>query len=125
MPEGFYVGDTDAVRRVPSQQVDELGLACAQALSQATPVVKDAADTVAPYVKAGLQTASDVALPALKAAEPVVQARGTRSLILEAEVAVNTSQQKSELPCTHANMLSSCKLPSEAVSGNGATLSVR
>ena len=47
----------------------------AQALSQATPVVKDAADTVAPYVKAGLQTASDVAGPALKAAEPVVQAR--------------------------------------------------
>ena len=48
---------------------------CAQALNQATPVVKDAADTVAPYVKAGLQTASDVAGPALKAAEPVLQAR--------------------------------------------------
>ncbi|KAK9846572.1 hypothetical protein WJX81_006817 [Elliptochloris bilobata] len=43
------------------------------ALSQATPVVKDAADTVAPYVRAGLQTAGDVAAPALKAAEPVVQ----------------------------------------------------
>ena len=52
----------------------------AQALSQATPVVKDAADTVAPYVKAGLQTASDVAGPALKAAEPVVQARTSVAL---------------------------------------------
>ena len=47
----------------------------AQALSQATPVVKEAADTVAPYVRAGIQTAGDVAGPALKAAEPVVQAR--------------------------------------------------
>ena len=58
-----------------STAAQEACLPCAQALSQATPVVKEAADTVAPYVRAGIQTAGDVAGPALKAAEPVVQAR--------------------------------------------------
>lgn len=65
----------------------------AQALSQATPVVKDAADTVAPYVKAGLQTASDVAGPALKAAEPVVQVRMTVSVRFECETTGDMSKE--------------------------------
>ena len=73
---------------------------CAQAMSQATPVVKDAADTVAPYVKAGLQTASDVAAPALKAAEPVVQARLTFPVFLEDEVPGDSIKKVLEVSCT-------------------------
>ena len=36
-------------------------------------MVKDVADTAAPYVKRGIETASEVAGPVVKAAEPVVK----------------------------------------------------
>lgn len=35
--------------------------------------MKDVTDTAAPYVKKGLETASEVAAPVVKAAEPVVK----------------------------------------------------
>jgi hypothetical protein len=44
-----------------------------QAYSQAAPVVKEAADTATPYVKKGLEVASEVAAPVVRAAEPVVK----------------------------------------------------
>lgn len=47
-----------------------------QAYERAAPVVKDVADTAAPYVKKGIETASEVAGPVVKAAEPVVKVSG-------------------------------------------------
>ncbi len=45
-------------------------------------MVKEATDVVSPYVRYGLQAASDVAAPALKAAEPVLQARAAARCLL-------------------------------------------
>ena len=49
-----------------------------QAYEKVSPVVAEAANTAAPYVKSAAKTATDLASPALKALQPVVQVRPSR-----------------------------------------------